>query len=293
MMETLFPLDFEEFLWAMGRSDLADLIRNCYEKSIQMSLHEIALDYYRLFMGIGGMPEVVLSYLKNADNNLVSVIQKGILTSYLADMAKYAQPSETTRIMAAFESIPSQLAKTNHKFMYRQIKPGARAHEYESAIHWLKCSGIVNICHRVSEGKLPLSVYAEPTFFKIYMADTGLLHNHFGIPAHVMREERSDIDTIKGAITENFVCFSLVVNGYIPYYWESKGRAEVDFIIQNKQGYVIPIEVKSSDNVRSKSLMRYFELYNPPYAIRVSPKNFGSDSSIRSIPLYALFCLDL
>ncbi|OQA59986.1 MAG: hypothetical protein BWY45_00401 [Euryarchaeota archaeon ADurb.Bin294] len=125
------------------------------------------------------------------------------------------------------------------------------------------------------------------------MADTGLLHNHFGIPAHVMREERSDIDTIKGAITENFVCFSLVVNGYIPYYWESKGRAEVDFIIQNKQGYVIPIEVKSSDNVRSKSLMRYFELYNPPYAIRVSPKNFGSDSSIRSIPLYALFCLDL
>ncbi|HOW04228.1 DUF4143 domain-containing protein [Methanospirillum hungatei] len=149
------------------------------------------------------------------------------------------------------------------------------------------------MCHRVTEGKLPLSVYVEPTFFKIYMADTGLLHNHFGIPAHVMREERSDIDTIKGAITENFVCFSLVVNGYIPYYWESKGRAEVDFIIQNKQGYVIPIEVKSSDNVRSKSLMRYFELYNPPYAIRVSPKNFGSDSSIRSIPLYALFCLDL
>jgi len=125
------------------------------------------------------------------------------------------------------------------------------------------------------------------------MADTGLLHNHFGIPAHVMREERSDIDIIKGAITENFVCFSLVVNGYTPYYWESEGRAEVDFIIQNKQGYVIPIEVKSSDNVRSKSLMRYFELYNPPYAIRVSPKNFGSDSSIRSIPLYALFCLDL
>ncbi len=104
-----------------------------------------------------------------------------------------------------------------------------------------------------------------------------------------MCEERSDIDIIKGAITENFVCFSLVVNGYTPYYWESKGRAEVDFIIQNKQGYVIPIEVKSSDKLRSKSLMRYFELYNPPYAIRVSTKNFGSDSSIRSIPLYALF----
>lgn len=293
MMETLYPLDFEEFLWAMGRRDLADLIRRCYEHRVQMSLHEIALDYFRLFMVVGGMPEVVLSYKKDADYNLATAIQKNILTSYLADMAKYALPSETTRIMAAFQSIPSQLAKPNHKFMYRHIKPGARAHEYESAVHWLRCSGIIHICHRIAEGKLPLSVYAEPSFFKIYMADTGLLSSHFGIPAQIIREERADIDMVKGALTENYVCFSLVVNGYTPYYWESKGRAEVDFVLQSSRGEIIPIEVKSSDNVRSKSLARFCELYPPSYAIRLSTKNFGSDSFIRSIPLYALFCLDL
>jgi len=291
-MISLYPLDFEEFLWAAGKRDLSDLIRDSYNSDTQMALHDTALDLFLLYLVVGGMPGAILEYRKRQDLDLLHSVQKNISDAYIADMAKYADPAETTRIMAVFRSIPAQLAKSNHKFQYRLIKSGARANVYESSLNWLKESGVIIICNRAKEGRLPLSVYKEPSFFKIYMTDTGLLCAHFGIPAHLILQKSSQLDTIKGALTENYVCFALLANGYTPYYWESQGNAEVDFIIQNKTGDIIPIEVKSSENVRSKSLAQFIEYYHPPYAIRISTKNFGFDNNIKSVPLYAVHCIN-
>ena len=289
---TLFPLDFEEFLWAMGKRELALLIRDSYRSCTPLSLHDTALDLYRLYLVVGGMPEAVLQYLERKDLDLLHSVQKNISNGYIADMAKYASPLETTRIMAVFRSIPAQLAKANHKFQYRLIKSGARANMYESSLAWLRESGVVIICTRVNEGMLPLSVHEESSFFKIYMTDTGLLCSHFGIPAHLLLQRSSQLDAVKGALTENYVCFALLANGYTPHYWESSGKAEVDFVIQDKTGRIVPVEVKSSANVRSKSLAQFMDTYHPEYAIRISAKNFGFDNAIRSIPLYAVHCID-
>lgn len=291
-MCSLYPLDFEEFLWAMGRRDLAGMIRDSYRSCTPLSLHETALDLYLLYLVVGGMPGAVLQYNKQQDLELLHSVQKSISNGYIADMAKYARPQETTRIMEVFRSIPSQLAKANHKFQYRLIKTGARAAMYEAPLAWLRESGVVIICTRVKEGMLPLSVHEEPSFFKIYMTDTGLLCAHFGIPAHLLLQRSPQLDTVKGALSENYVCFALLANGYTPRYWESGGKAEVDFVIQDKAGRIVPVEVKSSQNVRSKSLAQFMDTYHPEYAIRVSGKNFGFDNSIRSIPLYAVFCVD-
>jgi hypothetical protein len=291
-MITLYPLDFEEFLWAMGKQDLSDLIRDSYHSNTRLALHDTALDLYRLYMVVGGMPGAVLEYRERQNFDLLHSVQKNISDAYIADMAKYATPAETTRILAVFRSIPAQLAKSNHKFQYRVIKSGARAAVYESSLNWLKESGVVIICYRTREGRLPLSVHEESSHFKIYMTDTGLLFAQFGIPAYLILQKSSQLDTIKGTLTENYVCFALIVNGYIPYYWESPGKAEVDFVIQNKSGEVIPIEVKSSEHVRSKSLAQYCEHFHPRYAIRVSTKNFGFDNNIKSVPLYAVHCMN-
>lgn|GEM_PF-2392351 len=193
--------------------------------------------------------------------------------------------AETTRIIAVFRSIPAQLAKSNHKFQYRVIKSGARVAVYESSLNWVKEPGVVIICHRTREGRLPLSVHEETSHFKLYMTDTGLLFAQFGIPAYLILQRSSQLDIIKGALTENYVYFARIVNGYIPYYWELQGNAEEDFVIQNKSGDIILIEVKSSENVRSKSLAQYAEYYHPRYAIRISTKNFGFDNNIQSVPL--------
>jgi hypothetical protein len=291
-MITLYPLDFEEFLWAMGKRDLSELIRDSYRSDTQMTLHDTALDLYQLYLVVGGMPGAILEYRERQDFDLLHSVQKNISDAYIADMAKYAAPQETKRIMAVFRSIPAQLAKSNHKFQYRFIKSGARANVYESSLHWPKEPGVVIICNRAREGRLPLSVYGGSSHFKIYMTDTGLLCAHFGIPAHLLLQKSSQLDIIKGVLTENYVGFALRANGYTPYYWESQGKAEVDVIIQNKTGDVIPIEVKSSENVRSKSLALFTDLYHPGYAIRISTKKFGFDNNIKSVPLYAVHCIN-
>lgn len=290
-MITLYPLDFEEYLWALDQSQIAELIQESFIDNQPLSIHETALDLYKSYILTGGMPQAVLEYLREKDYNFVTAAQKNINDAYIADMAKYATPNETTKIMAAFNSIPAQLAKDNKKFQYKTIKSGARAYEYETPIDWLKASGVIIKCHKVTEGKLPLSAYSDNACFKIYMTDTGLLCSKFAIPSNAIMTDIPSFEGFKGALAENYVASALVVNGYIPYYWESQGIAEVDFVIQDKEGNVIPIEVKSSDNVRSKSLNQYIAKYKPQYSIRVSTRNFGFENDIKSVPLYAVFCI--
>lgn len=291
-MLTLYPLDFEEFLWALDKKNLANMIRQAFLEDKEFALHSLANEYYRLYLAIGGMPRAILECKEKQDMDFVTAILKDINNSYIADMAKYATSTETTKIMAVYNIISAQLAKENKKFQYKLIKSGARAYEYETAINWLNASGIINQCTKIREGKLPLSAFIEPESFKIYMGDVGLLCNKFGIPSNIVIVENDNMNDFKGALTENYVCNSLVQCGLKPYYWESNGKAEVDFVVQDKAGNIIPIEVKSSIHTKSKSLNVFKSLYKIPYSIRISTKNFGFENDIKCIPLYSVFCLD-
>ena len=290
-MMILYPLDFEEFLLATGNNRLCDLIKESYNTFAPLSLHLPAMDLYKTYLVVGGMPRAVSEYVDTGDFDFVVSAQKTLNNAYIADMAKYATPQETTKIIAAWASVPAQLAKENHKFQYKVIKSGARAYEFETSLDWLKTAGIVNKCIRVSEGKMPLSTYADNDSFKAYMMDTGLLCSKFDIAANVVINNPTSFEGFKGALAENYIMQALVTNGFSPYYWSSPGKAELDFVFQDKQGSIIPLEAKSADNVRAKSLRSYVSLYQPPYSIRVSAKNFGFENNIKSIPLYALFCL--
>jgi len=249
----MYPLDFEEFLWATGNDRLCELIKQAYSGFTPLSFHDTAMDLYKTYLVVGGMPRAVLEYVDTSDFDFVLAAQKTLNDSYIADMAKYATPQETTKIMAAWSSVPAQLAKENHKFQYKVIKSGARAYEYETPIDWLKAAGIINKCVRISEGKMPLSAYADNASFKIYMMDVGLLCSKFGISANVIVNSPHSFDGFKGALAENYIMQVLVTNGFEPFYWSSQGKAEVDFVFQDKQGRIIPLEGKSADNVRSKS----------------------------------------
>ena len=290
-MFTLYPLDFEEFLMASGNEAILNLIKESFENFSPLSLHDTALDLYKAYLVVGGMPGVVLTYINTKDFNFVLAAQKTINDAYIADMAKYATAQETAKIMAAWASIPAQLSKENRKFQYKVIKSGARAYEYETPLDWLKFAGIVNKTVRVTEGKLPLLAYADNDSFKVYMMDTGLLCSKFGIAANVVLSGTPAFDGFKGALAENYICQCLTANGFTPFYWSSPGKAELDFVFQDSQGNIVPLECKSADNVKSKSLRQFVSIYKPKYSVRVSTKNFGYENDIKSIPLYALFCL--
>ena len=288
---TLYPLDFEEFLWAVGQKPMAEMIREAYQGFTPLSLHDTALDLYREYLVTGGMPQPVRTFVETRDFNFVLASQKALNDAYIADMAKYAAPQETVRIMAAWGSIPAQLSKENRKFQYRVIKSGARAHDYEMPLQWLEAAGVINRCVRVSEGRVPLTAFADPGAFKIYMADTGLLCSRFDIAASLVLSGDHRMDGFKGALTENYIMQALVAAGIQPYYWTLQQNAELDFVFQDRQGNIIPLEAKSAEHVRAKSLGMFMKRYDCPYAIRVSARNFGFENGIQSIPLYALFCL--
>ena len=291
-MITMYPMDFEEFLWALGRRDLADMIREHYLSNEMFSLHDTAMKYYRTYLLVGGMPRVVLDYIETNDYNFVTASQKSLNDSYIADMAKYATANETTKIMNAYNSIPAQLSKENRKFQYRVIKSGARAYEYETPIEWLNASGVINKCVKVKDGKMPLSIFVENESFKIYMVDTGILCSKFSIPPKMILTETNTFDNFKGALTENYIASALRTIGYDLYYWEANGKAEVDFVIQSSEGEVIPVEVKAADNVRAKSLGVFMKKYSIEKALRISSKNFGFENNIKSVPPYAAFAID-
>ena len=287
----MYPMDFEEFLWAVGQGGICGLIRDAYKGFTPLSLHDSAMDLYKTYLVVGGMPRAVQEYASKRDFDFVTAIQKTLNDSYIADMAKYATPQETTKIMAAWGSVPAQLAKENRKFQYKVIKSGARSKDYEVALDWLKAAGMINKCVHVTEGKMPLSAYAENELFKVYMVDTGVLCSKMSIPVNAVLHTPYSFDGFKGALTENYIMQALIVNGINPYYWSSPGKAEVDFVFQDSFGNIIPLEAKSAENVRSKSLRNYRDIYSPEYSIRVSARNFGFEGGIKSIPLYAVFCI--
>jgi len=291
-MKTLYPIDMEEFLLACGESELVGQVKACFQndKPMPAALHEAALSYYRQYLVVGGMPDCVSKYLATRDLILVRHTQDTILASYLNDMSKYNTQNEIKKTRLVYDNITVQLSRKNTRFQYKLIKTGARAAEFENAIEWLILSGIVTRIYRVEHPKKPLENYRDIDSFKTYVSDTGLLCAKKDIVAEDVLYRSGELDDFKGGMVENYVCCQLTANGYKSYYWTSGRSAEVDFIIQ-RDGKIIPIEVKSADNTRAKSLNVYIEAYRPEYAIKLSTRNFGFENAKKTVPLYAAFCI--
>ncbi len=291
-MLTMYPLSFEEFLLATSNDVLIEKIKESYNSFTPLAdvYHNLALELYRKYLVIGGYPAAVKTYLETENLDAVRSIQADISDSYIADMAKYAKPNETIRSIAIFNTLPSQLAKENTKFQYAVIKSNARAKDYELSLQWLKAANVVLENIKITEGKLPLSIYEELDTFKIYYSDVGLLCFKSGTLPQDILVNSSISDKSRGLLAENYVAEQLVAQGYRLNYWESNGKAEVDFVIRQNDS-VVPVEVKSADNVRARSLKVFIDKYSPNYSIRFSTKNFGFENGIKYIPLYAIFCL--
>ncbi len=290
-MMNMYPLSFKEFLMALGRDNLISEIQNHFIHNERMdnTIHELCLKLYRTYLVVGGMPEVVQTYLTEQKTISAIDVQAEILSSYERDMTKYADNSLSNKIISAFASIPVQLAKDNKKFQYKVVSKGGTSGVFGEAIMWLKNSGIVNQVYKVAP-ELPLEMYKDLTSFKLYMSDVGLFVNKARYPLYQIDLSKQPPMISMGPLTEHYVANELRINRYETYYWESNGKAELDFIIQ-KDTDIVPIEVKTSIHTKSRSLDLYMKTYNPKYAIRISEKNFGFENDIKSVPLYAVFCI--
>ncbi|MGI6393581.1 MAG: ATP-binding protein [bacterium] len=290
-MMTLYPLDFEEYLEALGKTHFVEIIKEHYGNMSPVSaiIHSELLNDYKTYLTVGGMPMAVKSFRDEKNYNNVSAALNSILNAYIADMAKYSDSNESVRIRGAYESIPAQLAKENKKFQYKLIRKGASATLFGSSIHWLEIAGVVLKCIKVERGEVPLPAFKDFSSFKLYMSDVGLYCAKALIPPENILSGNLP-DVIKGAISENFVAQTLRTNGFELFYWESNYQAEVDFVIQ-KGTAVIPVEVKYETHTRSRSLNSFVQKYASPYSIRISSKNFGFENNIKSVPHYAAFCI--
>lgn len=289
---TLFPMDFEEFLWAMNGESIAEMIKEHFINNQEMPVayHNIALEWYQKYSIIGGMPAVVSQFVKSDSFIKCQVIQNEILNQYLIDMSKYADSTTGIKIRACYNSIPAQLAKENAKFQYKVVQRGGTATIFGESIEWLIFAGITLKCQRLDHGFLPINAYVDLINFKLYMADIGLLTLHSKIPLQIILSPIEIDNTFLGAMTENYIAQALICNKHDLMYWESSGKAEIDFVLQIGNE-VIPVEVKKGKRNRSKSLHLFVEKYKSPYAIRISKKNFGFENGIKSVPLYAAFCI--
>ena len=292
-IKTLYPMDIEEFLLAMGEDKLIEQIKTSFNKNSPLPtiLHDLAMEYYRKYLLIGGMPECVAKFKETENYTLIRHTQEMILLSYLNDMSKYNTNNEIKKTRLVYDNITVQLSRENTRFQYKLIKTGGRASEFENAIEWLNLSGIISKIYCVQDIKKPLENYRNIDAFKIYISDVGLLCAKKQIVPEDILYLSDELNDFKGGMTENYVNIHLDINSYIPYFWKNeKGTSEIDFVIA-RDGKIIPIEVKSSNNTRSKSLDYYIKTYKPEYSIRISSKNFGLENNIKSIPLYAVFCL--
>lgn len=291
IIKYMYPLNFEEFLMAIDYSQAIEEIRKCFNNNEKMSnpIHEKLLNYYRIFLATGGMPVAVNNIIENKlnilefDNNLL----QSIIDAYLADMKKYTlNYYESVKIEKIYRNIPSQLAKENKKFQFSKIEQYARRRDYESSLDWLIASKLVIPCYFVNKFETPLKGFMDEEKFKLYLSDSGILTQLLEIPRNkILLNENFQY---KGVITGNYVANELQTNGINLYYWAKNQVAEIDFLIDTSKG-VIPIEVKA--NEKSKSLNYFMKENKINFAIRISANNFGFENNIKSVPLYAVFCI--
>ncbi len=284
----LHPMTFDEFLLAIGEQDLLDILKlrdwtavNAFDKRLQGHLRE----YYF----IGGMPEVVATFVDTHDFEQTRSVQRDIIRDYENDFSKHAPSDFITRLFQVWQSIPSQLDKENKKFVYGVLRQGARAKDFELAIQWLVECGLLLVCHRVKEPRLPLIAYQELPVFKLFLLDVGLLAAMAGLDQRVLLKGDDLFTEFKGALTEQYVMQQLhsLAPDYLGYWTNERSTAEVDFLIQ-RQGEVIPIEVKAEKNVHAKSFRQFCDKYHPSHAIRTSMLPYKEEGWMTNVPLYAI-----
>lgn len=284
----LYPLSFKEFLLALGKNQFADLLS---QRDFDMitAFKQTYIDTLKYYYFVGGMPEVVLRFSENKDFNEVREVQKRILDAYEQDFSKHAPKEIVPRIRMLWNSIPSQLAKENKKFIYGLVREGGRAKEYEAAIMWLIDCGLVHKVSRVNTPNLPLKAYEDPKAFKLFVLDVGLLGCMTGLRQRTLIEGNALFVEFKGALTEQYVLQELItipdLNVY--YYTNERGSCEIDFLVDDGER-VIPVEVKAEVNLRAKSLKTYREKFNPEISVRTSMADYRVEEWLINLPLYAV-----
>ena len=288
----LYPMDFHEFLTALGQQDLGQLLEMC-DWPLIAAMKSRYIELLRQYYFVGGMPEAVQTFINTQNFSEVRQIQRNLLTAYGQDFSKHIADGHTVqRVRALWHAIPEQLAKENKKFIYAHLQKGARSKDYETALQWLKDSGLVHIVPRIKKPHLPLTAYQDNAF-KLYGLDVGLLAAQSGLDAGTLLEGNRIFTEFKGALTEQYVLQQLIASQDNPvFYWASeKGTAEVDFVLQRGQG-VMPIEVKAEENLKAKSLKVYTEQFKPEQAIRFSMADYREQEWMTNVPLYSVdaFC---
>lgn len=283
----LYPLSFYEFLDATGKPALRELLETGEQEAFQ-GFASMFVDELRSFYFVGGMPEAVDNFAKNLDYLRVRKIQEALLDFYEQDFSKHAPISLLPRIRQVWQAVPTQLAKENRKFIFSQVAKGARARDFELAIHWLSDCGLIHLVHRVSVPHLPLRAYEESGSFKIYHLDIGLLGAAGRLPLETVVNGSRLFSEFKGAMTEQYVLQEMITaNGEHPcYYSAENSRGEVDFILQRSQS-VLPVEVKAEENLQAKSLKAFVDKYNLPYGVRISMSGYRRQERLINLPLYA------
>lgn len=284
----MYPMNFEEFLLAKGEDKVVQILLSKDWITISM-LHDKLTKLLREYYFVGGMPEAVSTFIETNDANHVRRVQNDILFVYRSDMSKHVSANEATRISMVWQSIPSQLAKENKKFVYGAVRKGARAKDFETAIQWLSDAGLVYRVPRVREVGMPLKFYENVNAFKLFMLDVGLLGAMSEMEPAQMLMSNNAMTESKGAFTENYVLCQLKTLSDISLYYYSRedSRLEVDFIAQY-HGKIIPIEVKAEENLKSKSLKAFIEKHSSFHAIRFSMSPYKEQDSLTNYPLYAI-----
>lgn len=286
----MFPMTFREFVVANNGEKYIELLADWnlnreIPEVYARPLEQLLKEYY----AVGGMPEVVQEYVNNHDFKSVQEIQDEILSDYADDFSKHAPAAEIEKIRLVWDSIPKQLAKENNKFMFSHVKEGKRAHELEGALQWLKNAGLAHMLELVQNVEIPLSAYADATYFKVYMSDIGLLCRRLGLGYRDFLDESGTMKTFKGAVVENYVMNELTYYGRNPYFWRSGNTAELDFMFE-ENGEIVPVEVKSAANTQAKSYKQFCKKYKPRRGCKLSLKNLAVNdcegTETTSLPLY-------
>lgn len=283
----MYPMTYTEFLQALGQEQLVQVLKSNDWKTIQMLKYDF-IKYLRIYYFVGGMPESVLKYIETHDTMSVREVQNNILAIYRSDMSKHATPQEVVRITQVWQSIPSQLARENKKFIYGVIKSGARAREFELAIQWLQDAGLVIRVNRASKPNLPLKFYEDPSAFKLYLLDVGMLGALGNVPPEQLLTKDNELNDNKGAITENYVVTQIAAMRDVTmcYYSNENHTLEIDMLLQERSN-IWPIEIKAEENLRSKSMSTYVKNNPLLTGLRFSMSDYRDQQWMHNVPLYA------
>lgn len=283
----MFPMDFEEYLRAVGNIELIDFIKSSYRSNKPMPFHNIAMDYYEEFLITGGLPESIEANIRKETDLKIRLIHEKQLDTYKKEFLYLNNLIDITRCNEVLNILPYQLLKSNRKFQYGLMRTGGRSKDYEKALEFLSANGIAYKCYKISEVKPPLSKCKDPESFKLYLNDTGVLF----MMMHLSKMKLFTDDNLKYILYENNLASAIISSGYNLYYYQSEGKAEVPFVVQTRAGKVIPIEIVNKNLSKAKSLSLFMSKFNITEAIRFTEDNFSIKKGIKYVPIYAAFCL--